>query len=150
VFAGEGDGYSFFVPQLSVTVGTVLAIASRGVLIYFIHHASTIIQASHVITQVSDDLANTIDRLFPENIGQSAAKKSWQVGEIPASFEEESSPVKAAADGYLQAIDDDELMKITRKYNLLVPVKTRPGKFIIKGGDLALVLPGERVDMELI
>jgi uncharacterized membrane protein len=28
-------------------------------------------------------------------------------------------------------------------------VKTRPGKFIIKGSDLALVLPGERVDREL-
>jgi uncharacterized membrane protein len=64
---GEGDGYSFFVPQLSVTVGTVLAIASMGVLIYFIHHASTIIPASHVITQVSDDLDKTIDnRLSPK------------------------------------------------------------------------------------
>ena len=84
---GEGDGYSFFVPQLSVTVGTVLAIASMGVLIYFIHHASTIIQASHVITQVSDDLANTIDRLFPDKIGQSAEKEPWQVEEIPANFE---------------------------------------------------------------
>jgi len=146
---GEGDGYSFFVPQLSVTVGTVLAIASMGVLIYFIHHASTIIQASHVITQVSGDLDKTIDRLFPEKIGHSAAKNPWQVGEIPANFEEEASPVKARADGYLQAIDDDELMKITRKYNLLVRVKTRPGKFIIKGSDLALVLPGERVDREL-
>ena len=72
---GKGDGYSFFVPHLSVTVGTVLAIPSMGVLIYFIHHASTIIQASHVITQVSDDLANTIDRLFPEQIEHSAAKK---------------------------------------------------------------------------
>jgi len=139
----------FFVPQLSVTVGTVLAIASMGVLIYFIHHASTIIQASHVITQVSDDLDKTIDRLFPEKIGHRGAKKSWQVEEIPANFEEKASPVKATADGYLQAIDDDELMKITRKYNLLVPVKTRPGKFIIKGSDLALVLPGERVDREL-
>lgn len=146
---GEGDGYSFFVPQLSVTVGTALAIASIGVLIYFIHHASTIIQASHVITQVSSDLDKTIDRLFPEKIGQSAAQKPWEVGEIPANFEAEASPVKAAADGYLQAIDDDELMKITRKYNLLVRVKTRPGKFIIKGSDLALVLPGERVDREL-
>jgi uncharacterized membrane protein len=28
-------------------------------------------------------------------------------------------------------------------------VKTRPGKFIIKGSDLALVLPGERVDKKL-
>ncbi len=146
---GEGDGYSFFVPHLSVTVGTVLAIASMGVLIYFIHHASTIIQASHVITQVSGDLDKTIDRLFPEQIEHSAAKKSWQVGEIPANFEEEASPVKAAADGYLQAIDDDELMKITRKYNLLVRVKTRPGKFIIKGSDLALVLPGKSVARKL-
>lgn len=146
---GEGDGYSFFVPQLSVTVATVLAIASIGVLIYFIHHASTIIQAAHVITQVSGDLDKTIDRLFPEQIGQNSAKKPWQVGEIPANFEEEASPVKATADGYLQAIDDDELMKITRKYNLLVRVTTRPGKFIIKGSDLALVLPGKRVDREL-
>ncbi len=146
---GEGDGYSFFVPQLSVTVATVLAIASIGVLIYFIHHASTIIQAAHVITQVSGDLDKTIDRLFPEQIGQNSAKKPWQVGEIPANFEEEASPVKATADGYLQAIDDDELMKITRKYNLLVRVTNRPGKFIIKGSDLALVLPEKRVDREL-
>ena len=146
---GEGDGYSFFVPHLSVTVGTVLAIASMGVLIYFIHHASTIIQASHVITQVSGDLDKTIDRLFPEKIGHSATIKPWQLGEIPANFEEEASPVKATEDGYLQAIDDDELMKITRKYNLLVRVKTRQGKFIIKGSDLALVLPGERVDRKL-
>ena len=66
----------------------------------------------------------------------------------PANFEEEASPVKATADGYVQAIDD-ELMKITQKYNILVLLKTRPGKFIIKGSDLALVLPGERVDREL-
>ena len=146
---GEGDGYNFFVPQLSVTVGTLLAIASIGVLIYFIHHASTIIQASHVITQVSGDLDKTIDRLFPEKIGSSAAKKPWEVGEIPANFEAEANPVKSTADGYLQAIDDDELMKISRKYNLLVRVTTRPGKFIIKGSELALVLPGKQVDREL-
>jgi uncharacterized membrane protein len=40
----EGDGYSQFVPQLSITCGTFLAIISIAVLIYFIDHASTIIQ----------------------------------------------------------------------------------------------------------
>ncbi|HAJ59617.1 MAG TPA: DUF2254 domain-containing protein, partial [Cyanobacteria bacterium UBA8543] len=35
----RGDDYNVFVPQISVTVGIVLAIASIGVLIYFIHHA---------------------------------------------------------------------------------------------------------------
>ena len=64
---GEGDGYSQFVPDISVTVGLVLAIASIGVLIYFIHHASTIIQVSHIISGVTADLDSAIERLFPRN-----------------------------------------------------------------------------------
>jgi uncharacterized membrane protein len=145
----EGEEYEEFVPQLSVTVGTGLAIASIGVLIYFIHHASTIIQASHVITQVSADLDKVIERLFPERIGEDKANHPRQVGEIPPNFDSEASPIKATGDGYLQAIDDDELMKIARHYNLLVRVKTRPGKFVIKGSDLVMVLPRERVNQNL-
>ena len=145
----EGDDYNEFVPQLSVTVGTALAIASIGVLIYFIHHASTIIQASHVITQVSAELDKAIDRLFPEKLGEAKANHQRQVGEIPANFEEEASPIKATGDGYLQAIDDEELMKIARHYNLLVRLKTRPGKFVIKGSDLVMVMPRERVEHQL-
>lgn len=145
----EGAEYEEFVPQLSVTVGTGLAIVSIGVLIYFIHHASTIIQASHVITQVSGDLDKTIDKLFPEKLGEDKANQPRQVAEIPANFDAEASPIKATRDGYLQAIDDDELMKIARHYDLLIRLKTRPGKFIVKGSDLAMVLPGERVNQNL-
>ncbi len=145
----EGEEYNEFVPQLSVTVGTGLAILSIGVLIYFIHHASTIIQASHVITQVSADLDKTIDRLFPEKIGEDKANHPRQVGEIPANFDEEANTIKATRDGYLQAIDDGELMKIARQYNLLIKIKTRPGKFIVKNSDLAMVLPGEKVNQNL-
>ena len=145
----EGEGYSLFVPQLSVTVGTGLAIASIGVLIYFIHHASTIIQASHVITQVSGDLDKALDRLFPEKIGEGKANNSRQVGEIPANFDSQASPIKATGEGYLQAIDDNELMKIARQYNLLVRLTTRPGKFIVKGSDLAIVFPEKQVTQSL-
>jgi len=144
-----GEGYSLFVPQLSVTVGTGLAIVSIGVLIYFIHHASTIIQASHVITQVSGDLDKALDRLFPGKIGESQANNSRPLGEIPANFDSEASPIKAIAEGYLQAIDDDELMKICRQYNLLVHLKTRPGKFIVKGSNLAMAFPKKEVTESL-
>ena len=144
-----GEGYSLFVPQLSVTVGTGLAIVSIGVLIYFIHHASTIIQASHVITQVSGDLDKALDRLFPGKIGESQANNSRQLGEIPAKFDSEASPIKATGEGYLQAIDDDELMKICRQYNLLVHLKTRPGKFIVKGSNLAMAFPKKGVTESL-
>ncbi|MCC5604583.1 DUF2254 domain-containing protein [Nostoc favosum] len=146
---GEGDGYEQYVPQLSVTVGTFLAIISISVLIYFIHHASTIIQASHVIENVSEDLHSAIERLFPQKIGRGEPEDSLGVEEIPISFEEEALPIRANGTGYLQAIDDEELMKIACKHNLLVRLKVRPGKFLIQGSDLALVFPGKNVNKKL-
>lgn len=146
---GDADEYNKFVPQLSITIGILLAIASIGVLIYFIHHASTIIQASHIITQVSDELDKAIDRLFPEKIGYPSSQPQRQIGEIPANFDLEACAVTATSNGYLQAIDDEELMKITTKYNLLLRLETQPGKFIVKGSEMMMVFPGERVNNNL-
>ncbi|MBD2356480.1 DUF2254 domain-containing protein [Tolypothrix sp. FACHB-123] len=146
---GEGDGYSQFVPQLSVTVGILLAIISIGVLIYFIHHASTIIQASHVIINVSDDLEKTIKRLFPEKVGEGKTEQDVTAS-ILISFEEESYPIPAMKTGYLQAIDDEEIMNIACKYNLLIGLQTRPGKFLVKGSDLVRVFPEEIVNAKLV
>lgn len=146
---GDGDGYDRFVPQLSVTFGMVLAIASIGVLIYFIHHASTLIQASHVISSVSAELEDTIERLFPEKIGHGLAEQKRQVVEIPAGFNSQACPIKASDSGYLQAIEDEKLMKIARKHKLLLRLKYRPGKFVVQDSDLVIVWPGERVNRKL-
>ncbi|MGH1396390.1 MAG: DUF2254 domain-containing protein [Trichormus sp.] len=145
---GKGDGYSQFVPQLAVTVGIILAIISIGILIYFIHHASTIIQASHVIQNVSTDLHLAINRLFPEKIGRSEPSDSEKVAEIPVSFDKESLPIPANKTGYLQAIDDEALMKTACKYNLLILLNTRPGLFIVEGSDLVFVFPGEKANQK--
>jgi uncharacterized membrane protein len=99
----RSEDYNLFVPQLSVTVAIGLAILSTAVLIYFIHHASTIIQASHIIADVSDDLDQAIDRLFPEGIGRGSS----ETYDIPPDFDVRSSPIQADRQGYLQAIDDD-------------------------------------------
>lgn len=145
---GEGDGYSEFVPQISVTCGILLAIISIGVLIYFIDHASTIIQASHIIENVSDDLDKAIDRLFPKKIGRSVPF-GQEITEIPEDFDFVASPVKVNKNGYIQAIDDKELLTIARKNNLLLRVESRPGKFIVKDSDLVMVFPGKFVNQKL-
>lgn len=146
----RGDDYNVFVPQISVTVGIVLAMTSIGVLIYFIHHASTSIQAWHVIGEVGSDLDKAIDRLFPQKIGYGGAgdKRRW-VEEIPVGFDREASPILATSSGYLQAIDDDKLMKIAKSKQLLMRIKHRPGKFVVKGSELIVLWPGERVNEKL-
>ncbi|MFM2064066.1 MAG: hypothetical protein RLZZ507_3737 [Cyanobacteriota bacterium] len=145
-----GEDYNLFIPHLSVTVGILLAIFSIGVLIYFIHHASTIIQASHVLESVSNDLYKCIDRLFPEKIGYG---KKYQLlhylREIPVDFDLQSYPIQSHKHGYLQLIDDDGLMKIACDDNILIYIKSRPGKFIVKGKQLVRVWPGEKVNHKL-
>ncbi|MBD1900414.1 DUF2254 domain-containing protein [Trichocoleus sp. DQ-A3] len=146
----RGEDYDVFVPQISVTMGMVLAIASIGVLIYFIHHVSTSMQASHIIREVGRELDNVIDRLFPQKIGQGkSAPEQRSVAEIPAGFEEEATPILAKESGYLQAIDDELLMKIATSKNLLLRLKYRPGKFIVEGSELVMIWPGERVNKKL-
>lgn len=62
---------SEFVPQVSVTLAMVLALASLGVLIYCIHDAAGTIQAPEVT--FIEDLTQGIDKLFPEALGRPPA-----------------------------------------------------------------------------
>ncbi|KJH69695.1 DUF2254 domain-containing protein [Aliterella atlantica] len=146
---GDGDDYDSFIPQLSVTIALVLALVSISLLIYFIHHASTIIQASHVISEVSADLDRATERLFPAKIGKGLSQSGQSKVEIPADFAVDAYPVKAAKSGYLQAIDDDELMQIASKLDLLMRLEFRPGKFVVQGSELVTVYSGGQVNQKL-
>lgn len=144
------SGATEFVPQISVTVGILLAIVSIGVLIYFIDHASTLIQVSHVIAEVSRDLNDAVDRLFPEKIGRGRPESKRCVGEIPADFDAEAIPVRATSSGYLQTVDDQQLMKVAKSKDLLLRFNYRPGQFIVPSSELVMIWPGERVNQKLI
>ena len=140
-----------FVPHLAVTIGLGLAIVSVGVLIYFIHHSALSIQVNHVIKQVGDDLDVAIDRLFPERIGQSKSKHRQEksLAAIPSDFDRLACPIKTIASGYIQAIDDSQLMHVATENNLLMRVQQRPGRFVVKGSELVQVFPEEKVNKKL-
>jgi len=137
---GSSDDRDSFVPYLSVTGGIVLSIISTAILIYFIHHASTIIQVSHVIAEVSKDLDNAIERLFPHKIGYNEHEDKDSLKKIPVDFDTEAFPIRSSHKGYVQAIDDQKLMDIACKHNLMVKVLIRPGKFVIKGSSIVKIL----------
>jgi len=147
----NGVAENEFVPHLAVTVGIGLAIASIGVLIYFIHHSAASIQVDRVIQKVGDDLDATIDRLFPDKIGRSASQQQQQesLTAIPADFDRVAHSIEASESGYIQAIDDSQLMQIATEHNLLLRIEQRPGRFVVKGSQLMRVFPAEKVDKQL-
>jgi uncharacterized membrane protein len=141
-----------FVPYIAVTCGIGLAIASVGVLIYFIHHSASSIQVDQVIKKVGSDLDDPIERLFPEKIGRGASRQQQEqsITAIPPEFDRVSCSIKAGNSGYVQALDDNRLMQIATDKNLLLRVQQRPGRFVVKGSELVRVLPEEKVNKQLI
>ena len=59
-----------FIPALAVSGGVVLAIIGVGVLIFFIHHIATVIQASEIIAAIAHETTAAVERSFPEEVGE--------------------------------------------------------------------------------
>jgi len=140
--AGVGD--DAFVPHRAVTGAVALALLSIGLLIYFIHHASTSLQADRVIAAVAADLDEAIEAIFPERLGheEPAADRPW----APPARSEAGTAVTAPAPGYITSVDGDTLLKAAGEADVLIRLARRPGEFVIAGEPLAWVVPGERLD----
>lgn len=146
----DGDD---FIPEISITVGVGMALASIAVLIYFIHHVATSIQATNVITSVSRDLDGSIDRLYkaPEKLERDddvteepdAARKEVDLDE------DEAGEVSSLASGYIQTIDVKRLVNVAGEYDVIIKLKYHAGTFVLQRGTIALVWPKDSVSDEL-
>lgn len=130
----RGDQTDVFVPNFSVTMGAFLALASVGVLIYFINHVSASIQASHVIASVSKELNKAIDRLYPATLGKDSGERTPSERDASAL---PSVPVVAKNSGCVQGVDKDKLMALAQAAGGFVEILLRPGAFATEGAPLA-------------
>jgi uncharacterized membrane protein len=140
-----GDGAEF-VPYLSVTLGVAFALTSLGVLIYFIHHVASAIQAEHLIASVARELEESIEQMFPEELGRPGEPEADE--EAPAEGAGEAALVEADRSGYVEAVGDGELMEIARAGDLVLELLRFPGSFVTEGASLVRVWPRERAGGE--
>jgi uncharacterized membrane protein len=138
-----------FVPYLSVNIGILLALASMAVLIYFIHHISQNIQAENLIANVGEQFQKSLPVLFPERIGRPHSDNTrseqlpddsqWQAADI----------VLSAANGYVQAVGDEQLMQLATQHDLMLQLARRPGDFVTTTSTLLRVLPRAHINPDI-
>jgi len=131
---GDQDGE--FVPHVSVSVAILLALLSLGVLIYFINHLSISLQASYIIATVGADLKRTIESELPERDGDAS---SVPPAGVQQAFEAATIPVSAASDGYIQAIDYGQLVRLAQREEMVVRLTACAGDFLVRGDEIALI-----------
>lgn len=140
---GEAEGQAF-VPQIAVTVGVVLGLASLGVLIFFIHHVATSIQAPIVVAAVGQELAEHVDRVF-----RPGEPRDDEEARTPGDFGEDAVVVASPGDGYVQAIDEGGLIEVADRHGLWIRIDRRPGHFVQRGAAIARIDGGDGVDEEI-
>jgi uncharacterized membrane protein len=132
--ANEGN----FIPSLAVTGGLVLALVSIGILVFFIHHMASSIQAANILQAVTQETEATIERLFPEKMGEAAneaerAELFTQAGDL------RWVPVPARTNGYVQSLDNDGLLALARDVAGVVRMERGVGSFVARGAALVSV-----------
>ena len=124
-----------FVPAISVTVAIALSLVSLILLVFFVHHISTSIKASHILHVIGADLEAAIPRLFP---GTKGDRHICDVSGLdPPSGESQSLTLRHS--GYLQWIDLDALLRLSEECNVVIQTIVKPGDFAIAGAEAARI-----------
>ena len=155
---GAEASYEAFVPHLSVILALVLALASVGVLIYFIHHVPETIDVDRLVASIGRELRSAVAAPFPRPAQlrpESAADAEGGAGNgagagapggsspLPApssgpspSWEERTegrtrTRVTLGTTGYLQTLELERLVELADEHGLQARVRYRPGNFVI-------------------
>lgn len=135
-----------FVPQVAVSVAVLLAMAAIGVLIYFIHHISDTVQVSSLARRVRTDLFECIDTQYPST---GAGARDVDGAAPPRTIDDllpDVVPVTSRSFGYVQRIDEDELLQHARRRDLVILLRIRPGDYLVHELEVAVIGPPTRVE----
>jgi uncharacterized membrane protein len=142
----RGGDEGSFIPSLAVAFGFVLALVGVGVLILFIHHVASSIQASQVISSIADETTRSIERLFPEELGEGAEEDATSA---PPGWDEvgnEWCEVPAFQTGYVQQVAAEALLGFARGRGAVARMERRIGEFVTEGTPLVSLSGGGRPD----
>jgi uncharacterized membrane protein len=131
----RGSDEGSFVPTLAVAFGVVLAIGGISVLIFFIHHIASSIQASSIIASVAEETLVAIDRLFPGKLGQGPVDDD-DAPTLPLP-ERNWQAVPAKGNGYIQSVENATLLRLAREHKTIVRMERGIGEFVVHDTPLA-------------
>ncbi|MGC2661843.1 MAG: DUF2254 domain-containing protein [Bryobacteraceae bacterium] len=135
-----------FVPSISVTVAIGLSLASLILLIYFIHHVSTSIQASHIVRVIAEDMEEAIPKLYPSRTGEPIEdlnEPGFRRGKEPLT-------VTIPKSGYLQMVDLDVLLAVATEEDLVIELIVKPGDHLVKSYGVARIWGTRKLNEQVL
>lgn len=121
------------IPELSVSVAIVLAIASVGVFVRFIHTMVDALQASTVIRRIGDDARHSERARYPKAVGGDPADPELATRHVERVTATTPVAVTVRRGGYLTAVDGERLIESASACDVLVRQCIPMGDFVLSG-----------------
>ncbi|HWB42690.1 MAG TPA: DUF2254 domain-containing protein [Gemmatimonadales bacterium] len=131
----RGGDESSFVPSIAVLVGILMALLGIAVLIFFIHHIATTLQASEIIARISRETGEIVDRVFPAELEDTVPAEETAASPSPAG--NTWCPVTAGGTGYIQRADVRRLVSLADEHHVVIRLDRTAGDFVIAGQPVA-------------
>ncbi|MCO6047264.1 DUF2254 domain-containing protein [Aeoliella sp. ICT_H6.2] len=139
----------WFVPHLAVLLATVLSLFTLCLVVYFIHRIAYSVQSMNVVTDVAADLNSAIQRIFPKK-SDTDSQLQQKRKQLAGRFENNGGhSVTATSEGYLQAVNVEQLTSLADSRQLFIHVTRRPGEFLAAGDTVAYYLEDGDSDAEV-
>lgn len=138
-------GSQRYVPTLSVSTAFVLVLASVGMFLAFIHHITTSIQVTTVVSRLADATVDLVDQHFPQDeSSRSAIPPTWS----PGPQDERATLPVVDRYGYVVAIDFDRLIRAATAAGVVLVLERGLGDYLVEGQPLATAwrAPGQQPD----
>lgn len=145
----RGGDEGSFVPSLAVAFGFVLALVGIGVLILFIHHIASSIQASSVISSAAEETLAAVRKLFPSDLGEEAE----DLGEDEESLlpsETEWHAIPALKTGYIQNVDTSAMLSFAEEHEVVIRMELHVGEFVVKDAPLVTLAMNRKPDKSFV
>jgi uncharacterized membrane protein len=136
-------------PQLTVTVGLLLMLASFASLILLVQHVSTMLQAPNIAAAAGAELRDVVRAEIPEQVIGADVRKTGSETLPETLVEVDAYRVRVEQAGYIQFIDPHYVLTLAREHNLVIRLLRKPGHVVWPNASVALVWPAARVDEAL-
>lgn len=130
------DGTGAFVPSVATTIAILLVVICIGLLIYFINHIATSLQATTVISRVHHELLEQIDKLYPERMGKESKVPEEGAGDRPIDTNK-GSPIRSSLGGFVVRIEEDALKSLDTDGGARLFVFPKVGDFVVQNEVIA-------------
>jgi uncharacterized membrane protein len=142
---GTENAVAEFVPNISLLTAMGLTLLSVGVLIFFIHHVPETLNVGNITARVGRRLRRDIEALYPEDIGHENKDLDVDLTAYPL---DEAVEIYAKAEGYIQTLNEEALLRAAKQDNCIIKIEYRPGDFATRGDALLRIWADETWDMD--